>query len=90
MDDFCDVMKREIEVVVGSHIPEAEAWIFSENNYPLGKSLSLNAKELAEKSPEELLRILSKISSNTASVDLTSEDAPQNTSYGKTGYQRLG
>jgi len=90
LDDFCDVIRREIEIVVGNHLPDAEEWMFSDENYPLGQSFPLSAKQLAERTPEEVLRILSKISSSNVGVELTSGKAPQTTSYGATGYQRLG
>jgi len=90
LDDFCDVMRREIEVIVGNHLPAAEEWIFSEDNYPLGPSFPLNARQLEEKSPEEVLRILARIPATLVGIEITSGKAPQTTSYGATGYKRLG
>jgi len=90
LDDFCDVIRREIEVIVGNQMPQAEDWIFSDENYPLGPSFPLSAKQLADKSPEEILRILARIPATIAGIELTSTKTPQVTSYGTTGYQRLG
>jgi len=90
LDDFCDVIRREIEVIVGNHLPAAEEWIFSEDNYPLGPAFPLSARQLAEKSPDEVLRILARIPATMVGVEITSGKAPQTTSYGTTGYQRLG
>jgi len=92
LDDFCDVMRKEIEMICGNNLLPAEEWIFSDNNFPLGPAYPVNANQLAEKTPQEILRILANVASTEITVEqLTGgKKQPQTSSYGTTGYQRLG
>ncbi|CAG7830705.1 unnamed protein product [Allacma fusca] len=60
LDDFCRVIRREIQVIVGRAIPTTESWIMSPDNHPLAPVSSLNAEELSKKSEAEIRSILAR------------------------------
>lgn len=59
LDDFCKVIKPEIDRVLLQRPIEAEEWIFSTTNRPFAPQCSMNAKELSERPSEYLAGIFS-------------------------------
>jgi len=64
LDDFCEVLSREMQMVIGSKQVKAEDWIYTEENHPLSPRSELSAVELNEKTHEDVLDILQEIAYN--------------------------
>ena len=60
LNDFCKVIRREIQVMVGRAVPTPESWIMSSENHPIAPASFLSAEDLSKKSVEEIRRILAR------------------------------
>ncbi|KAF9206606.1 hypothetical protein BGZ49_002171 [Haplosporangium sp. Z 27] len=57
LDDFCRVIRAEVDSMVATRAPVPADWIFSEDNYPLSQC-DLSAKELSELSLEKVHELM--------------------------------
>ncbi|OXA37642.1 UPF0187 protein sll1024 isoform X2 [Folsomia candida] len=58
LDDFCKVIQKEIQTIIGRRIPNPDSWMFSENNHPFAPESQLTASELIEHSEEDVRTIM--------------------------------
>ena len=54
LDDFCKVIHKEVQTIVGHKIPSPDSWILSPNNHPFAPTCMDNAILLSTKPVEEL------------------------------------
>jgi len=58
LDDFCKVIRKEIQVIVAHAMVSPDTWVMSSKNRPFSPLSNLAASELILKAPEELRAIL--------------------------------
>jgi hypothetical protein len=58
LDDFCKVLRREIEVIVSHRAMIPEDWVFRKSNKPFAPECKLNAVELSEKPVQDVRDML--------------------------------
>lgn len=58
LDDFCKVLRREIEVIVSQRPLNPAEWIFTAENKPFAPENCLDAIELSEKPVEDVMEIM--------------------------------
>jgi hypothetical protein len=68
LDDFCKVIHREIQTIVGHKIPTLDSWIQSPMNRPFAPHSMESATELAKKTEAELRNKLAEGASKRLNV----------------------
>jgi len=63
LEDFCDVIQKEIQTIIGRRLPKIETWILSEQNHPLAPDSDLTAAQLTKMPAEEVRGILASAAS---------------------------
>lgn len=60
LDDFCRVMHREIQKIMGRKIISTESWLMSPANRPLAPACAKNAIELSRLPPDDLRSLMKR------------------------------
>ena len=68
LDDFCQVVQKEIQMIVGHRIPSTDTWIFVPENRPIAPESELSAVELNDRNPREIQRLLSRRANITREI----------------------
>jgi putative membrane protein len=71
LDDFCEVIRREIDMITRSRLATTDEWIFSPENHPLAPDNMLTAAELSTKSLDELHRMIRRARTETMEEEIS-------------------
>jgi len=71
LDDFCKVLRREIEVIVSHRAKGPDEWVFNTENKPFYPECNLNATQLSKLPMPEFLGVLANRGRKTSESNLT-------------------